>query len=118
MEIILFIVAIILLIVLSAITIPYTIIKYLFKPKKIAEYFFQLAFAFDQLGNVMIAPMANDVLIKKDAPKLYGNPDETISHVTGVNYVNRTLTSFGYFVAHTLDAVDENHVTKASKNEQ
>lgn len=111
-------IAIILLVVLSAITIPYTIIKYLFKPRKIAEYYFQLAFAFDQLGNVMIAPMANDCLLKKDAPKLYGNPDETISHVTGINYLARTLTSFGYFVAHSLDAVDKNHVTKAAENEQ
>lgn len=118
MGIILFIIAIVLFVLLSLITIPYTIIKYIFKPKKIVDYFFQLAFAFDQLGNVMIAPMANDVLIKKDATKLYGNPDETISHVTGVNYINRTLTSFGYFIAHTLNAVDKNHVEKASESEQ
>lgn len=50
--------------------------------------------------------------------KLYRNPDETISHVTGVNYVAKKLTSTGYFVAHCLDAVDRNHVTKAAETNQ
>lgn len=117
MGIILYIIAKILYLVLSPITMLYAIVKLLFKGG-LSKYFYDLAFAIDQLGNVMIAPMANDVLIKKDAPKLYGNPDETISHVTGVNYLARTLTPFGYFVAHTLDAVDKNHVEKAAENEQ
>lgn len=117
MEILLYIVAKILYLIISPITMLYAIVKLTFKGG-LKKYFYDMALSIDQLGNVMIAPMANDVLIKKDAPKLYGNPDETISHVTGVNYVNQTLTSFGYFVAHTLDAVDENHVEKAVKNEQ
>lgn len=117
MGLILYIVAKILYLVLSPITMLYAIVKLTFKGG-LSKYFHDLAFAIDQLGNVMIAPMANDLLLKKDAPKLYGNPDETISHVTGVNYLARTLTSFGYFVAHTLDAVDKNHVEKAAENEQ
>jgi hypothetical protein len=95
----------------------YAVVKLLFKGG-LLNYFHQLAFAIDQLGNVMIAPMANDVLLKKNAPKLYGNVDETISHVTGVNYKAQSLTDFGYFVAHTLDAVDENHVNKAAETNQ
>ena len=86
--------------------------------KDISKYFHNIAFAIDQLGNVMGAPLMNKVLLKKNAPKLYGNPDETISHVTGVNYKAKTLTDFGYFVAHTLDAVDENHVNKAAETDQ
>lgn len=117
MGIILYIVAKIVYLILSPITMIYAIIKLSFKGG-LLEYFHKLAFAIDQLGNVMIAPMANDCLLKKDAPKLYGNPDETISHVTGVNYKAKKLTDFGYFVAHTLDALDENHVNKASQTNQ
>lgn len=117
MGIILYIVAKICYAILAPITMLYAIIKLTFKGG-LLKYFYQLAFAIDQLGNVMIAPMANDCLLKKGSPKLYGNPDETISHVTGVNYKAQTLTDFGYFVAHTLDALDENHVTKAANNDQ
>ena len=117
MGIILYIVAKIGYLTLSPITMLYAIIKLLFKGG-LFNYFHQLAFAIDQLGNVMIAPMANDLLLKKDSSKLYGNPDETISHVTGVNYKAMTLTSMGYFVAHSLNAVDKNHVIKASNTDQ
>ncbi len=86
--------------------------------KDISKYFHNIAFAIDQLGNVMGAPLMNKVLLKKNTPKLYGNPDETISHVTGVNYKAMTLTSMGYFVAHSLNAVDKNHVIKASNTDQ
>lgn len=117
MGIILYIVAKIGYFILSPITMLYAVVKLTFKGG-LTNYFHNLAFAIDQLGNVMIAPMANDLLLKKEAPKLYGNPDETISHVTGVNYKARTLTHGGYFVAHTLDALDENHVSKASETDQ
>jgi hypothetical protein len=117
MGVILYIVAKIFYAILVPITMLYAIVKLLFKGG-LFEYFHNLAFAIDQLGNVMIAPMANDVLLKKNAPKLYGNPDETISHVTGVNYKAKTLTDFGYFVAHTLDEIDENHVNKAAETNQ
>lgn len=42
----------------------YAIVKLTFKGG-LNKYYHDLAFAIDQLGNVMIAPMANDVLIKK-----------------------------------------------------
>jgi len=86
--------------------------------KAINKYFHSIAFAIDQLGNVMGGPLMNKALLKKNPAKLYGNPDETISHVTGVNYRAQTLTSLGYFVAHCLDAVDKKHVTKAAENNQ
>jgi len=118
MGLLLFIVAVVLMWALSPLFILYTIIRKLFKLKSLGEYFHNVAFAIDQLGNVMGAPIMNDFLLKKEPAKLYGNPDETISHVTGVNYKAKTLTDFGYFVAHSLDAVDENHVTKASETDQ
>lgn len=117
MGILLYIVAKICYAILAPVTMIYAIIKLTFKGG-LFNYFHQLAFAIDQLGNVMIAPMANDCLLKKDSPKLYGNPDETISHVTGVNYKAMKLTAFGYFVAHCLDTVDKKHVDKAAENDQ
>jgi hypothetical protein len=117
MGILLYIVAKIGYLILSPITMLYAVIKLLFKGG-LLKYFHQLAFAIDQLGNVMIAPMANDCLLKKSPAKLYGSPDETISHVTGVNYKAQSLTDLGYFIAHTLDAVDKNHVNKAAETNQ
>lgn len=88
--------------------------------KLVGEYFHKLAFAYDQLGNVMIAPMANDIMITADAPKKYGDEDETISHVTGVNYVAgiRYMKPVGIFIAHSLDLIDKNHVEKAAVTPQ
>lgn len=118
MGLLLFIVAVVLMWALSPLFVLYAIVRKIFKLKKLGEYFHNVAFAIDQLGNVMGAPIMNDFLLKKEPAKLYGNPDETISHVTGVNYKAMKLTAFGYFVAHTLDALDENHVTKAANTDQ
>lgn len=118
MGIILFIVSVILLWILTPVFLLWALITKMFNFKALSTYFHGIAFAIDQLGNVMGAPIMNALLLKKEPAKLYGNPDETISHVTGVNYVNRKLTSFGYFVAHTLNFVDPNHVEKAAQNEQ
>lgn len=118
MKALILIVAITLFWALTPIFILYTLVKYIFKPKKLGNYAYMVAFSIDQLGNVMGAHIMNDVLLKKEAVKKYGNPDETISHVTGVNYLAKTLTDLGYFVAHSLDAVDKNHVTKAAETNQ
>lgn len=104
--------------ILSPIFILYAILKKAFKPKELGEYFHWVAFSIDQMGNVMGAPIMNDILLKKTSTHKYGNPDETISHVTGVNYVAQQLTTPGYFVAHTLNAVDPDHVEKAAENDQ
>lgn len=116
-NIILYVVSKLLYTLLAPITMLYAIVKLIFKGG-LFKYFYDLAFAMDQLGNVMIAPMANDVLLKKDPAKLYGSPDETISHVTGVNYLAKKLTSLGYFVAHTLNKAEKEHVEKAANYDQ
>ena len=117
MGIILFLTAIILLWFLSPLFILFAIYK-LRNFKKLSSYFGSVAFAIDQLGNVMGAPIMNSWLLKKDAVKLYGNPDETISHVTGVNYLANKLTIFGKALAWILNKVDKNHVQNAAINEQ
>ena len=118
MKLLLLITAIILFWILSPLFISYAILRLIFKPKLLGNYFFMTAFGIDQLGNVMGAPLMNKVLLKKNAPKLHGNPDETISYVMGVNYKAETLTSFGYFVAHCLDTVEKKHVETAANTDQ
>lgn len=77
-----------------------------------------MALAYDRLGCVMIAPAANDLMLKPTTKHKYGNGLETISFATGVNYRDMELRDLGYFIAHSLDAIDKNHVEKAVENEQ
>lgn len=88
------------------------------KPKAANKYFYNLSFAIDQLGNVLCSHVFNLILLKKNPAKEYGNPDETISHVTGVNYLTGTLTPLGKFLALVLNKLDKNHVQNAAENEQ
>ena len=117
MGIILFIVALILGIILIPLFILFAVIK-LRSFKGITEYFGKCAFSLDQFGNTVGSEMMNSCLLKKGAIVFYGDPDQTISYVTGVNYKSETLTSFGYFVAHCLDTAEKNHVEKAAETDQ
>lgn len=117
MGIILFLVARLLQWLLTPLFFIYAILRFR-NIKRISKYFHDVAFAIDQLGNVMGAPIMNDVLLKKDAEYKYGDPDMTISNVTGVNYLDGKLTKAGKLLAWILNAIDENHVQDAAKNEQ
>ena len=117
MGVILFLIARILQWLLQPLFFIYAIIR-LANFKKISTYFKNVAFSLDQLGNVMGAPIMNDVLLKRSPAKLYGNEDETISHVTGVNYLANKLTIFGKALAWILNKIDKNHVQNAAINEQ
>ena len=113
---ILFIVAVVLLYVLS---LPMILLAILIKRKNVGKYFYDLAFAIDQLGNVLCAPVFNILFLhSQNKGKLYGNPDETISHVTGVNFLEGNLTIFGMALKNTLNFIDKDHCEKAAKNEQ
>ena len=117
MGLLLFIVARFLQWLLTPIFFIYAIFRFR-DSRRISKYFHDVAFGIDQLGNVMGAPIMNDLLLKKNPAKLYGNPDETISHATSVNYFSGKLTWFGVFIARTLDFVDKDHMKKAFENEQ
>lgn len=116
MGIILFIVARLLQWLLTPLFFIYVLITR-FNFKSLSDYFHKVAFGIDQLGNVMGGPIMNDFLLKKNPPLNYGNPDQTISYVTGINYKAGTLTFLGKFIAKILNFIDKDHVQKAS-NEQ
>lgn len=75
-------------------------------------YFKRIAVSIDQLGNVMCGFLFNLILIKKDGYK-FGNEDDTISRVLGVNKKIDKLTKLGKFVANILNKIEPNHVEKS-----
>lgn len=77
------------------------------------RYFFRLALSVDQLGNVLGAPLFNDVLIKEEGFK-FGNPDHTISAVLGKNKKEGTLSRAGAWLAAVLNKIDPGHVERAA----
>lgn len=79
------------------------------------HYFLNLAFGIDQLGNVLIAPIANRLLIKSGG-YLFGHLDETISSALGKNKLDQKLTAMGRSICSVLDWIDPNHCIKSIDN--
>jgi hypothetical protein len=63
--------------------------------KDFNKYNRDIALAKDQLGNVILAPLLNKLLITKAGYK-FGNPKEKISGVIGKNFLTSTLTKKGF----------------------
>jgi len=80
----------------------------------VSKYFKSVAISIDQHGNVVLAPIMNDILIKKAGYK-FGNPDETISAVLGHNKKNGTLLFLGKWIADILNKIEKNHVEMAAR---
>ncbi len=74
-----------------------------------------LAIGINQFGNVVCSDLFNDTLIKPNGVK-FGNPDNTISKVLGLNKKQATLTKAGLFIANILNKIDKNHVEDATEN--
>lgn len=79
----------------------------MFKPNRV-EYFYDLAYSIDQLGNVACQHAFNKWLIS-DTGYSFGNPDETISSVVGKNKRFGTLTKSGRLLERILHLLDPNH---------
>lgn len=115
MGLLLFIISVILSWILIPVFILYAIIR-IKKFNLLSNYFTDIALSIDKVGNVIGAPIMNDLLIKKDAVKFYGNQNETISGVTGLNYINGKCTFIGILLSKTLDKIQKDHVENAAKN--
>ena len=107
-------------ILLSAILLPvgwlYSLFTLRLSIKRLGSYFKTIAISIDQLGNVVLSNLLNDVLIDKNGYK-FGDEDETISKVLGINKANNTLLKTGKIVSSVLNRIDKNHVEKASKSD-
>lgn len=67
--------------------------------------FMSAALAIDVAGNVVFSTLLNDWFVKKGA-WLYGSPGQTISGVTGINYLTNKLNWVGMGLCATLNIVD------------
>lgn len=76
-------------------------------------YQLQLAKSKDQHGNVVMQWLFNFLFIKKDGYK-FGNPDDTISYVIGVNKLNHTLSYWGMVLDGILEFFDPGHSLAAA----
>ena len=121
LSITLFLIAWILIAVLFPLAVTFVIIRGIYKRKPVdwyrstERYFFEMAYALDKFGNVLIAPLFNSIMIVKAPQKmLFGDPDETISSCLGRNKLHDNLTWVGRLLANILDTIDENHCEKAA----
>jgi len=108
----LLVLAVLMSIVLYPLGWAYSIITFRGSFKKLGSYWFVMAVSVDQLGNVVMSTLFNDILIRKYGHK-FGDEDQTVSMVLGVNKAMGTLTKLGKFIADVLNKIDPNHVEKA-----
>lgn len=100
----------------------YSLIRGIFKGG-LKDYFYYCAFTIDQAGTVVCQHLFNDWLVKPDGHR-FGNPDETISFVLGVNLRFNKLYPFGVGLCKVVDffaylfSGERNHCINASKKEQ
>ena len=80
-----------------------------------AKYLRNVAVSIDQNGNAVCEQLFNNLLITSKTQR-FGNCDETISYVLGLNKQAGTLTIAGKAVCFLLNKIDKNHVEKAVKN--
>ena len=115
-NLILFLVAFSMSIVLYTVGFIYNLFRSI-KHGGFKQYLYNIAFTIDQSGNVICGPMFNDWFRKKEG-KLFGNQDETISHVLGKNQESKTLYPLGKIIAGILNLLDKDHCYKAANNPQ
>ena len=80
---------------------------------KFTEYLWNLAVSIDQTLNVLLQYPLNDTMIKNSSKAKYGNPDETISGITGKNVLAKMLTKFGKLINAGLNKLERNHSIKS-----
>jgi len=114
-NLLLVIIAYIIVAVLTPFGIAWAIIFHLFK---MPIYLKKFAIGIDQIGNVTCQYMLNFFLIKKDSKFKFGNEDQTVSYVLGINKECNTLTKLGKITCYLLNWLDPLHVEKAVSNEK
>lgn len=129
-SIVLLILALTLTIILAPLGVIVALIRGIYKRKlkdwynTTANYIFNMAYAVDQFGNVMMAPLFNILFIKKEVIKehfvdlRFGDPDETISSCLGRNFLMHNLTWVGTTMFVILDKIDPNHCIDAIEDEK
>jgi hypothetical protein len=74
-----------------------------------------MAEAIDRFGNVLCAPLFNNILINKLGYK-FGKGKETISSVLGKNIQVNCLTKLGLFLSNVLNKLQKDHCINSIDN--
>jgi 8-oxo-dGTP diphosphatase len=114
MELLLFIIAWSLKILLSPVLVLYGLIRALCV-KQTGAWLKSMAISVDILGNAMGKYIFDDFLRKKGGYP-FGNRNETISCAMGYNEQKNTLKVFGRFVAWILNTCEKDHLKKSIPN--
>jgi hypothetical protein len=114
--------------VLYLVNIPCVIYRVLKQPKasrmkEFLDWNYNSAFSIDQTGSAVFYPLFN-LFLKNEEGKTFGDPDETISHVSGVirresnyNMLGLMLSNFhNWFYRAFLNEAD--HLEMAANNKQ
>jgi len=121
MGIILFIVAVILVTILTALSFVFTPIYYLvtFKwktgIKEFDRWFYKMALSLDQFGALACSKLLKVTLTKGENAHPFTDEDDTASYVIGRNKYRGTLTRFGRWIDYILNILDKEHTDKAIK---
>lgn len=78
----------------------------------ISGYSKRVALAIDRLGNVMGGPLFN-LILKKEGGHDFGDFNDTISRVLGINWTLDNLTWLGGFIGRILNLIDRDHLRKS-----
>jgi hypothetical protein len=97
----------------ALLALPFFLLGILLSKNK-TKYLLNIAISYDQLSNTLGAPLLNKILIKKRGYK-FGNPDQTLSYVLGLNKKSEHLSKLGKFFTNMLNKIEPNHVEKAIK---
>lgn len=111
-ELILFITALVLLLILAPIGFIFALLPKKGWWEKTKSYLRTIAYAIDQGGNVLCSDLFNWALVR-DNRICFGYPDETISSVLGKNKVRDNLTLLGTGLDRVLSKLDANHSIKS-----
>jgi 8-oxo-dGTP diphosphatase len=93
----------------------YSLITFRLRWGRLSEYSKQIAISIDQMGNVVLANLLNDLMIKRWGYK-FGDPDDTISAVLGKNKAIDSLKIAGKILSSILNKIEPNHVEKAANS--
>ena len=86
--------------------------------KELSNYYWLIGLSVDQTANAICQYWFNDWMLKDSKDYPFGHPDQTVSHVIGINYGLGNQRFIGRIIGRFLNFLDKNHMQKAADNEQ
>lgn len=119
-NLLLFIIALLIYLIVAPLCISYAAFKSISHKNislvdTLSNIFLRHAKGIDQIGNGGFYLIFNDFFIKDDNIHPFGDVEETISSVMGVNKINNNLTLVGKLLDGILSLIDDNHSIKSIK---